>query len=104
MDKSRSWIKSKTDSASLRHEQGHFDITEIYARKLRKDITHARSLFEAKTIYWQIVAEEEHEQNEYDKDNAGIPEGINENWSARILTLLDEYKVYENPEVIVEFR
>lgn len=34
-----SWVKAdtKTDEA-LNHEQGHFDIAEIYARKLRKEV------------------------------------------------------------------
>lgn len=35
--RSRSWMKSP-DEAVLKHEQGHFDITEIYARKLKQAV------------------------------------------------------------------
>jgi Bacterial protein of unknown function (DUF922) len=38
-DKSKSWKKS-TDSLLLKHEQGHFDIGEIFARKLQKAFTN----------------------------------------------------------------
>jgi len=37
-DKSRSWVKIKTDHI-LAHEQGHFDIAEIHARKLKKALS-----------------------------------------------------------------
>ncbi|MBK7855774.1 MAG: hypothetical protein IPJ79_13560 [Bacteroidetes bacterium] len=37
MDKNKSWIRKKyADSLALTHEQGHFDLTEIYARKFKK--------------------------------------------------------------------
>jgi hypothetical protein len=34
-DRNSSWVVEKNDNL-LRHEQGHFDIAEIYARKIRK--------------------------------------------------------------------
>src|SRR4051794_27509556 len=34
-DKTKSWVRIKNDHI-LGHEQGHFDITEIHARKLYK--------------------------------------------------------------------
>jgi hypothetical protein len=37
--KSSSWSKYKQDEALLSHEQGHFDIAELFARKLRKAIS-----------------------------------------------------------------
>lgn len=38
-----SWVKAARKSAELlRHEQGHFDITELYARKMRKAIREAK--------------------------------------------------------------
>jgi hypothetical protein len=40
---SSSWVKVARKSAELlRHEQGHFDITELYARKMRKAIREAK--------------------------------------------------------------
>ena len=35
---SKSWTKDKESSYLLRHEQLHFDITELFARKLRKQL------------------------------------------------------------------
>src|SRR5919198_1341238 len=35
MKQSLSWIKDYGDTTQLKHEQGHFDICEIYARILR---------------------------------------------------------------------
>ena len=46
MKKSSSWLKDKADSTELNHEQGHFDICEIYALLLRRDIKSAKSLSE----------------------------------------------------------
>jgi len=38
-----SWVKAGRKSVELlRHEQGHFDITELYARRMRKAIRDAR--------------------------------------------------------------
>lgn len=37
--RSLSWSKFKKDSALLSHEQGHFDISELFSRKLKKAIT-----------------------------------------------------------------
>lgn len=37
-DKTRSWVKIKNDHI-LAHEQGHFDIAEIHARKLKKALS-----------------------------------------------------------------
>jgi len=46
-DKNLSWVRVKND-AVLAHEQGHFDIAEIYARKLNKALKDYH--FNAKTV------------------------------------------------------
>src|SRR5688572_9907281 len=46
-DKSRSWGRVKNDHI-LAHEQGHFDITEIHARKLNKTMKAYR--FRSSTV------------------------------------------------------
>lgn len=68
--KTRSWGKYKTEYI-LEHEQGHFDITEIYARKLDDAIRQYK--FNPKkfktdldTIYKEIMEEKEEVQNRYD--------------------------------------
>ena len=45
-DKNRSWVRIKNNEV-LAHEQGHFDIAEIYARKLNKLLKEYR--FNAKS-------------------------------------------------------
>lgn len=68
--KTRSWGRFKT-AYILQHEQGHFDITEIFARKLAKEIKEYK--FNPKKyqddlgkIYQKVMAEKEEYQNKYD--------------------------------------
>jgi len=71
-DKTSSWGKVKTDYI-LSHEQGHFDIAEIYARKLNKALRHysfnvKSSPKEVPVLYQQIMKEEGALQNQYDSE------------------------------------
>lgn len=68
--KVKSWGLVKTDYI-LAHEQGHFDITELYARKLHQELQDYR--FNKRTfrkdvndIYQRIVKEKESFQAAYD--------------------------------------
>ena len=70
--KTKSWGKYKTEYI-LEHEQGHFDITEIYARKLAMELKKYK--FNPKnyqedvnTIYKRLMIEKEEYQDEYDKE------------------------------------
>ena len=70
--KVKSWGLMKTDYI-LAHEQGHFDITEIYARKLNEALKNYQ--FNKKTfkkdinqIYQNIVREKETFQKSYDEE------------------------------------
>jgi hypothetical protein len=67
-----SWVKTRTESGLI-HEQGHFDLSEIFARKLRKriqefvpkrgDLAHQLRL-----LYDQVESEREAMENEYDTE------------------------------------
>lgn len=46
--KSKSWSKFKESDTLLMHEQGHFDIAEVFARKLRKSFAEYK--FNAQTV------------------------------------------------------
>ena len=70
-----SWVKAGRKSAELlRHEQGHFDLTELYARKIRKAIREARIGCEddrraeaaGKKIFEELDREWEREEKRYD--------------------------------------
>jgi len=71
-DKNKSWGRIKTDYI-LSHEQGHFDIAEIYARKLWKafreyepDVENANK--EVNRVYEKIMNELSETQKEYDHE------------------------------------
>jgi hypothetical protein len=70
--KNKSWGLYKT-AHILGHEQGHFDITEIFARKLNKETSEYK--FNTSTyqhdlqkIYDDIVKQKEQLQNLYDRE------------------------------------
>jgi hypothetical protein len=68
--KTKSWGLMKTDYI-LAHEQGHFDITEIYARKLYEALQnyeYNRRTFKSdiNNIYQEIVSQKEALQHRYD--------------------------------------
>jgi len=98
--KSRSWIRIKTDYI-LKHEQGHFDIAEIFARKLNKEIT----LFLAKSkqhedlnkIYTRVMNEKRDMQQEYDDEtNHSINKRQQAEWDLKIEEMLEELKDYDD--------
>jgi hypothetical protein len=68
----RSWVRHQTDHV-LGHEQGHFDIAELYARRLHQrmlNYTFDRSNFREKLeeIYQTIQKEKDDLQNQYDRE------------------------------------
>jgi hypothetical protein len=70
-EKDQSWVRVKNDWI-LQHEQGHFDLSEIYARKLYKAVRQYR--FREKTatedlngIYESLMKEFNEKQAEYDQ-------------------------------------
>ncbi|MFI5185558.1 MAG: DUF922 domain-containing protein [Chitinophagales bacterium] len=70
--KTRSWGKFKT-AYILQHEQGHFDITEIYARKLARELKEyqfdpQKYQDEVNRIYKRLMNEKEECQDKYDKE------------------------------------
>lgn len=72
--KKYSWVKEegKTNYA-LNHEQGHFDISEIYARKLRKALKNyklnkATVIEDVKKISENIEKEKDKTQKLYDEE------------------------------------
>ncbi len=71
---SKSWIKNTATDALMQHEQIHFDITEIYACKLRDTIRKIKemnlSVDKKKLLiekcYKTITTQMKQEHNEYD--------------------------------------
>ena len=93
--KTRSWGLHKTDYI-LTHEQGHFDIAEIFARKLNKMMREYKfnnNTFkeDLKTIYQSIAFEKDAFQNQYDEEtNHSIKREKQTEWLAKISNQLKE--------------
>jgi len=69
--KKESWVKSPSER-SLRHEQGHFDISEIFARKLRQAIKNRTGTKLTRSdlnfMYYKIETERTGMESLYDKE------------------------------------
>lgn len=99
MKRNLSWLKNNGDSITLKHEQGHFDICEIYARMLRRDLQKAKSMDEARKLFDKIMELEETEHDLYDRENTFDSGGITEIWKEKIADRLKELEAYSNPVV-----
>jgi hypothetical protein len=98
-NKEKSWGLMKTDYI-LAHEQGHFDITEIFARRLNEALqnyqfnkrTFKRDISE---IYQSIVSQKEEYQKTYDAESDHSRNRKNQyDWLERIEILLAETAPY----------
>lgn len=97
--KTRSWGLHKT-AYILSHEQGHFDIAEVFARKLHKKMSEYK--FNSRTyqkdlkkIYQDILDEKEETQNAYDSETRhSINKEKQAEWLKKIEKMLAEYKDY----------
>jgi len=95
----RSWGLHKT-AYILSHEQGHFDIAEIFARVLNKKMSEY--VFDRKTyqkelrkIYEDVVEAKEKMQEKYDKEtNHSIYKAKQAEWLIKIKEMLEETAPY----------
>ena len=105
------FLKSKSYMAKesvyiLKHEQIHFDITELYARKLRqqislKDFTKVRNVVsEMERLYKKIASEWQKEENKYDSETQHGINSVRQNiWNEHIAAQLKELEAYASPAV-----
>lgn len=103
MNPHASWIRAEGDSITLRHEQGHFDITEIYTRVMRREMRKARSHKDSETIYEAVLAAESAEHAKYDAANTFEKGGTTPEWAAQIEGRLKDLAIYANPVVVRPF-
>jgi hypothetical protein len=95
----------------LAHEQLHFDITELYARKMRRQILEHQWLQEKdwvkafEKMFEQNQAELWNFQGDYDRfTNHSLVEAAQSEWREAISDSLKLYSGYINPEVSVRVR
>jgi hypothetical protein len=97
--RSKSWGLHKNEHI-LAHEQGHFDIAEIFARKLYKKLTEYRFnknryQTDLQQIYQDITDAKEEMQNQYDREtNHSINNEKQAEWLDKIMKELKEFEAY----------
>jgi hypothetical protein len=102
-DKDRSWVRIKNNDV-LVHEQGHFDIAEVYARKLNKLMKAYQ--FNAKTassdvnqLYENTMKQHRQTQIQYDQETDYSRNKLKqEEWLKKItddLTSLEAFANYQ---------
>lgn len=98
--KDKSWVTSRTDGL-LAHEQLHFDIAELYARKIRKKFSELKSVNEqrfavyasAYELLWQECREY---QKMYDSQTKnGILTEENNIWINKVLNEIMELNEFK---------
>lgn len=100
-DKNESWVKpTAKNSHTLEHEQIHFDITELFARKLRKSLKQ-RSFkcyedLEFKQFVDVFLTNWEVEQRLYDIHSSfSVNKKEQKVWLYKITSELHEHKAYK---------
>lgn len=106
--KSKSFIKDSSQY-SLNHEQIHFDITELYTRKMRKKLQSINykkvknMQSEINKVYDNINQDLRKEQEEYDKDTEhGINMVKQKMWAEKINKEILELEEFSDPQVHIE--
>lgn len=99
--KNKSWVRYKNDFV-LSHEQGHFDITELFARKLNKAMSEYhfnRNTYrkDLDKIYQDILDEKDNMQDQYDHEtNFSRNKEKQIEWLKKIEKMLGELKEFAN--------
>lgn len=100
----KSWTKVKNDLI-LAHEQGHFDITQIFTRKLNKELMGykydpANVEKDIQSIYQRIHQEQDAFQRTYDRETNFSRNAVKqEEWILKMekeLVELEQYANYPN--------
>lgn len=112
-DPNVSWMLLKNDYV-LQHEQIHFDLTELYARKMRKSVESLRqkhvtniSIYRKKIQHWNVMKEKA--SNQFDADNQDYYIKIGqkilfqtnpkqEAWKKKVDRELFQYSLFKNAD------
>ena len=112
-DPNESWMLLKNDYV-LQHEQIHFDLTELYARKMRKSVESLRqknvtniSIYRKKIQHWNAMKEKA--SNQFDADNQDYYIKIGqkilfqknpkqEAWKKKVDRELFQYNLFKNAD------
>ncbi|MEO6882743.1 MAG: hypothetical protein ABI199_01825 [Bacteroidia bacterium] len=107
---SKSLDKSHLINEILEHEQGHFDINELYARMLRKQlqdssyINYNQFKIEFYKMYRSVDGAANSEEDKYDKEtNHSIDTTMQNKWSKYIAEQLNAYAAYSQTEFVITY-
>jgi hypothetical protein len=110
-EKSKSWVKKgKRGDTLLKHEQGHFDLAELYTRKMRKAMKEASFTSknvnaEFKKIYLKYVGDLKKEQTRYDNETKhSIIYDKQKEWEARIAQDLKAMNAYSSSIIEIKLK
>lgn len=101
-DKNKSWVKENASDKLLEHERLHFDITELFTRKLIKQLTAlkdpcGRDMEKMQTIYNENFEEYDAFQNRYDRETKhSINEEKQKYWENLVERELERYKPWSS--------
>ena len=107
----KSWVKKgKETEALLKHEQGHFDLTEIYTRKMRREISSKK--YAVKKVNKGIVKiikkysqQLNTAQKKYDSQtNHSVIEAEQQKWNKKIEGDLQSSELYSKPIFMVKVK
>lgn len=104
-DKDKSWKKEREHQSPeiLQHEQLHFDIGEVHARKMRRELEHylskrrspAEVSREVKKVFRKYSDAGAEMQQKYDREtDHSINEKQQEKWNRRVASMLEELRDY----------
>lgn len=106
-DHHKSWVLEKTNDL-LDHEQGHFDITEIISRMIRKDLSDLNftnmtiTSRKISTIYKKHTLHTWDSYNKYDRETKhGTVQSKQSMWLKKIDQELDDLKAYSSDTVVI---
>lgn len=102
---SKSWVKrNKQTSTLLKHEQYHFNLAEVIARKMRMEISQVKvpTISAIQIIYNKWMLEFDKLQSKYDEEtNHSKNETEQEKWQDRIDQELNSLTSFQNEIVIL---
>jgi len=110
-DKTKSWSKKdKQTPEALKHEQGHFDIAEFYARKFRKEMqenkfksTNVKNKFDK--INQKVIREHAAYQDLYDKETDHHKNASKQTeWNDKITKELAELEAYSETHLSIKVK
>ena len=106
MNKKKSWvIKDKQTDNLLKHEQYHFNLSEGYAREMRKAMQKIEipSTKNIQLVYAEWIQKHKEAQEQYDRETAhSVNRAEQIKWENKIDSLLNSLSEYKSKIVILD--